>query len=321
MSETIEVVVQRRYEEAENIVCFDLVLPQGGQLPSFKAGAHIDVFIPETNLIRQYSLVNTPCESDRYVIAVQREVESRGGSNAMHDKVSVGSTLTISAPRNHFELIKEAPSAVLIAGGIGITPLLSMAQQLHKEEKEFALHYVTRTPGRMAFSEFLNLSSFSEKVYRYHSESQSSTFSIRAILSTLHPEGHVYVCGPSSLIDAVLNEAASLGISSTRLHREYFHADIALSTKENHAFEIKIASTGQRFMVSENESIADVLDANNIFVPVSCEEGVCGTCLTGVLDGQVDHRDVYLTDEEKKENNQLTACCSRGLSGNLILDL
>lgn len=320
MSQTIEVLVSRRQQLAEGIIGLELIAADGGNLPPFSAGAHIDVHVPVVSVVRQYSLANDPRETSRYVIAIQQEPNSRGGSVGMHNYVQEGERLHISAPRNHFELV-PAPHMVLIAGGIGITPLFAMARQLAAEEVSFALHYVTRTPQRMAFYEELQQSEFADRVHFYYSDlPEGARFDVSALLQTVSDQAHVYVCGPSSLIDAVVDQAEKAQILPERIHREYFHNE-QLSTGTEHSFEVCIASTGAEFLVEADQSIAQVLEANGVFVPVSCEEGVCGTCLTGVLEGDIDHRDVYLTDEEKAENNQMAVCCSRARSSRLILDL
>lgn len=319
MSQTIEVLVQRRQQEAEGVISLELVPTHGEQLPPFTAGAHIDVHIPVVSMVRQYSLCNAPRETNRYVIAVQQDPNSRGGSIGVHQYIQEGQRLQVSLPRNHFELV-AAPRVVLIAGGIGITPLLAMAQELWAQKVEFSLHYVARTKQRMAFYETLLTSEFADQVHLYHSdESDSALFDLTHIVSLAQEDAHVYVCGPSSLIDAVVEQTAQAKIAPERVHREYFHNDI--STGANEAFQIRLASTGDEFLVEAEQSITQVLEANGVFVPVSCEEGVCGTCLTGVLEGEVDHRDVYLTEEEKAANNQMALCCSRARSSYLVLDL
>jgi len=319
MSETLEVVVHHRYHEAEGILCLELHPVQTESLPAFTAGAHIDVHVPGGEIVRQYSLVNDPRETHRYVIAVQLDPASRGGSAGLHHSTQEGQRLTISTPRNHFELV-DAPQFMLIAGGIGITPLLAMAQHLHQQHIDFSLHYVARTQARMAFHDVLCASPFAEKVHLYFSDEAEKPLVLPQLLQSVAKTTHVYVCGPSSLIQAVVELADLAHIEPERVHREYFNNEIAL----NHSaapFEVRIASTGQRFIVEADQTISQVLEAHDVFVPVSCEEGVCGTCLTGVLEGEINHQDVYLTDEEKAANNQMAVCCSRARSAYLVLDL
>ncbi len=321
MSQTINVMVQQRRQEADGIISLELVAANGAALPAFTAGAHIDVHVPVVSVIRQYSLANDPRETDRYVIAVQQDPQSRGGSVGVHQYVQVGQSLQISPPRNHFELV-AAPHVTLIAGGIGITPLLAMARQLAADQVDFSLHYVTRTKQRMAFYDELQQSEFADKVHVYHSDEPNgeTEFNVAQLLQAVPQQGHVYVCGPSSLIEAVVQQAEADQIAAERIHREYFHND-QLSSGADSAFQVRIASSGAEFLVEADQSITQVLEANGVFVPVSCEEGVCGTCLTGVLDGDIDHRDVYLTEEERAANNQMALCCSRARSASLTLDL
>lgn len=320
MTQTIEVLVQRRQHEAEGIISLDLVPVTDTPLPPFTPGAHIDVHVPVVGLVRQYSLVNDPRETNRYVIAVQQDPNSRGGSVGVHQYMQAGQRLQISSPRNHFELV-PAPRFMLIAGGIGITPLLAMARHLSEQNLDFALHYVTRTRARMAFYESLQNSAFADRVYLYHSaEAEGAEFNVEQLLAWAQDDAHIYVCGPSSLIDTVVQQSAAAQIASERVHREYFHND-TVAAETDGPFHIRIASTGAEFLVEADQRITQVLEANGFFVPVSCEEGVCGTCLTGVLEGEVEHRDVYLTEEERAANNQMALCCSRARSSSLTLDL
>ncbi len=320
MTQTIEVLVQRRQQEAEGIISLELVPVTNAPLPPFTAGAHIDVHVPVVGLVRQYSLVNDPHETNRYVIAVQQDPHSRGGSVGVHQYIQAGQRLLISPPRNHFELV-SAPRFMLIAGGIGITPLLAMARCLSEQNRDFALHYVARTRPRMAFYEALQNSAFADRVYLYHSdEAGGAEFNLSQLIAWAQDDAHIYVCGPSSLIDAVVQQSTAAEVAPERVHREYFHND-TVATGAEASFQIRIASTGAEFTVEAGQSITQVLEANGVFVPVSCEEGVCGTCLTGVLKGEIEHRDVYLTEEERAANNQMAVCCSRARSSSLTLDL
>ena len=319
MSETLEVVVHQRRHEAEGILCLELHPVHTDSLPAFTAGAHIDVHIPVVEMVRQYSLVNDPRETNRYVIAVQLDPESRGGSVGIHHYVQEGQRLQISVPRNHFELV-DAPDLMLIAGGIGITPLLAMAQQLHQQNTNFNLHYVARSQARMAFYEVLRASPFADKVHFYFSDDPEGALSVPQLLQSVSTTTHVDVCGPNSLIQAVSEQASENQIEPERVHREYFHNEVVLDQGAA-SFEVRIASSGQCFTVEADQTISQVLEANGVFVPVSCEEGVCGTCLTSVLEGEINHQDVYLTDEEKAANNQMAVCCSRARSAYLVLDL
>ncbi|MFZ2990818.1 PDR/VanB family oxidoreductase [Ideonella sp.] len=315
----LNVRLARKQPEATDICSFELVAEDGRALPAFTAGAHIDVHLPG-GLIRQYSLCNAPDETHRYLIAVLRDPASRGGSTGMHALVE-GQSLQISAPRNHFPLATAARRHLLIAGGIGITPLLCMAEALQLQGADFGLHYCARSSTRMAFVERLSASPFAARV-RLHPDDAgpAQALPLAELLDTTSHDTHLYVCGPTGFMDWVLNSAAQAGWPQERLHREYF-AGAAVDTSADGRFEVQIASTGAVIPVAPQQSVVAALAACGIEIPVSCEQGVCGTCITRVLAGQPDHRDMYFTPEEQAANDQFTPCCSRSLSARLVLDL
>jgi vanillate O-demethylase ferredoxin subunit len=318
MSE-LKVRVGGKVSEADGIVSFELLPTEGAVLPAFEAGAHIDVHLRE-GLIRQYSLCNPPHERHRYQIAVLREPSSRGGSTAMHDEIEAGHVITISEPRNHFPL-EAAARSVLFAGGIGVTPMMAMAEALHAAGAEFEMHYSARGPERAAFRERIARSPFAARVhFHYDSGEAAQKLDVAKVLGAPSAGTHVYVCGPGGYIDHVLGTASTLGWPSVQLHREYFSAAPIDETGDK-AFQVRLASSGQTFTVPVGRTVVEVLSENGIEIAVSCEQGVCGTCLTRVLEGVPDHRDVYLTDQERAANDQFTPCCSRSKSATLTLDL
>lgn len=313
------VEVKARHEEALGIATFELADPHGRPLPPFSAGAHIDVQVKE-GLIRQYSLCNHSEEQDRYLIGVLRDEASRGGSIAMHDEIKEGSLLLISAPKNHFPLL-PAKRTYLLAGGIGITPILCMAERLARTDADFELHYCARSVERMAFGERIKTSSFSDRAHFYvDNDAASPPLELAKLLEEPDADARVYVCGPSGFIDAVLAAGKKCGWPSDRLHTEYF-AGAAITTDNGGSFEVRIASSGAAFTVPADKTVYQVLAENGIDIMVSCEQGVCGTCLTRVLEGEPDHRDLYLDDDEHALNDQFTPCCSRAKSKTLVLDL
>jgi vanillate O-demethylase ferredoxin subunit len=304
--------------EANAIVSFELAHPRGKVLPAFSAGSHIDLQVGP-GLTRQYSLCNDPKETHRYLVAVLREEQSRGASVRMHDEVQVGDVLAASTPRNHFPLAHGAQRSLLIAGGIGITPILCMAERLANIEAEFALHYCVRSLAAAAFVERIRGSAFAERV-SFHPRDEGRRLNVPELLAAQPPETHVYVCGPNRLIDEVVASAPRLGWAEERIHREYFAA-ATHDTANDQPFELKIASTGLTIEVPKECSVVDALAAHGIDIPTSCAEGVCGTCLTRVLEGEVVHRDMLLTPEERARNDQFTPCCSRACGPLLVLDL
>ena len=313
----IQVKVLRRQEEAEGIFSYELARPDGAPLPAFSAGSHIDVHLPG-GLVRQYSLSNDDQETHRYRIAVLRDPASRGGSIALHDQVRAGDALTISAPRNHFPLV-TSPHSLLLAGGIGITPLLCMAQRLVATGRDFSLHYCTRSLSRTAFRD--SVAGFGERAHLHLDDGDvAQKLDLPAVLQAAPADSHLYICGPGGFIDFVVQTARAAGWSDDRVHLEYFGA-APQDTAGDRAFEVRLASTGKTYTIPADQTVVAALQAQGVDMLVSCEQGVCGTCLTSVLEGQCDHRDMYLTDDEKARHDQFLPCCSRARSPLLVLDL
>lgn len=314
----LTVRVARWRDETAGIRSFELEAPDRAALPAFEAGAHIDVHL-DAGLVRQYSLCNPPSERHRYRIAVQREPASRGGSVAMHALVATGALLRIGRPRNHFALT-PGPAALLLAGGIGITPLLAMAHALHARGQAFALHYSGRAAGTMAFVPELCAAAFAPQVSVYRDDDPAGRFDAARVLAGQGADTQLYVCGPRGFMDHVFAVAQAQGWAADRLHREYF-AGPALALDAEAGFELRLARSGLRCSVPPHRTLVQVLAAHGVPVPTLCGSGVCGTCLTGVLDGIPDHRDSFLSAQERAANDRLTPCCSRALSPVLVLDL
>jgi vanillate O-demethylase ferredoxin subunit len=316
---TLTVKVLRKTQVAQDIASFELARADGGHLPAFSAGSHIDVHLPG-GLVRQYSLCNAEGEQHRYRIAVLRDAATRGGSAGMHDTVHEGDQLQISEPRNHFPLV-HAPRTVLLAGGIGITPLLCMAQRLAAIGADFTLHSCNRSVARTAFRDEIAASSFADRV-RFHFDDGDAAQKLQLATALGTPDAgtHVYVCGPTGFIDFVVSGAKAAGFTTEQIHLEYFGA-APQDTTGDRAFDVKIASTGQVVTVGAQQTVVQALARHGVEILTSCEQGVCGTCITRVLEGQCDHRDLYFTDEEKARHDQFTPCCSRAKSAVLVLDL
>lgn len=318
-TDLIDVRVARKTVEADDIISFELVRADGATLPAFEPGAHLDIHVPG-GLVRQYSLCNPSTETHRYQIAVLRDPGSRGGSVAMHDQLKEGDTVRISAPRNHFPLQAGVAHTLLMGGGIGITPVLCMAEQLARNGAPFELHYCTRTPSRTAFHDALRAGPFADRVhFHFDDGAAEQKLDIGAKLAACSSDTHLYVCGPKGFMDAVLGKARELGWPESRIHFEYFGAEVVHKADDG-VFEIEVNS-GQVIPVQPDQSIAQALAAVGIEVPLSCEQGVCGTCLTRVISGTPDHRDMYLTPAEQEQNDQILVCCSRSKSPRLVLDL
>lgn len=316
----IEALILRREDEAQDICSFELAAADGAPLPPFEPGAHIDVQLGE-GLIRQYSLCPPPQWRGRYLIGVLRDPASRGGSAALH-ALQPGARLRIGAPRNHFPLAAQARRSLLFAGGIGITPLLAMAEQLAARGQDFALHYCTRSPARTAFTERICLGPIGSRTECHFDDgAPSQKLDLDRALGVPEAGTHVYVCGPAGFMDWVLGGARSRGWPEAQLHKEYFGAPVPAADGAQRAFDVQLARSGRRVHVPPGRSVVAVLAEHGVDIPVSCEQGVCGTCLTRVIDGTPDHRDVFLTDAERAANDCFTPCCSRAHSARLVLDL
>lgn len=292
-----------------------LTLRTEAQPPHFEAGAHIEVLTPN-GFKRQYSLLNGPDERDHLLIGVKLEPTSRGGSRSLHEQVTVGDTLKISAPKNLFRLHPDAP-ALLIAGGIGITPLLAMGATLQARKSTYELHYFVRSEALVAFPERLH--QLRHSCLHTGLTPEQTVDRLQLLLSNVDAATHLYVCGPGALIDAVLALAARLGITEERVHHERFtNPQVPVAGR---AFRVRLQRSGKEFEVPGEVSLADALKAQGIALDTSCEQGVCGTCRTAVLDGLPEHRDLFLNEEERQRNDCLMPCVSRSHSNLLVLDL
>jgi len=315
----IDVVVVSRKNEAQDICSYELACVNDNALPGFSAGAHIDVHLPG-GLIRQYSLCNHPEERHRYLIGVLKDPDSRGGSQCLHEQINTGDRLRISEPRNLFPLAHQARRSLLFAGGIGITPILCMAERLAHSNADFEMHYCARSSERAAFVERIRNSSFADRVFLHFDEQPETALNAARVLAQPGENVHLYVCGPGGFMQHVLDSARAQGWQEDSLHREYFAAT-PTDTRNDGNFSVKVGSTGQVFEVPADKTVVQVLESHGIDIAMSCEQGICGTCLTRVLEGVPDHRDLFLTENEQALNDQFTPCCSRSKSPLLVLDL
>ena len=297
----------------------ELVAAAGGALPGFTAGAHIDVTLGNGEA-RSYSLLNDCTDTHRYVVAVLRETDSRGGSTWVHDHLRTGDTLMSSAPINNFPLNEAGERHILIAGGIGITPLMSMGRHLAARDAAFALHYCARSRDEAAFLGELTSELGARLATHFDGGDITRGLDVAALLKERPAAGHVYVCGPPGLIRAV--REATLHWPKGTVHYELFRgaeADIAPRSSDQ-PFEIVLRRAGKTLTVPAHQSILETLAGAGIKIKTLCKEGVCGTCRVGLLGGRADHRDEVLTDEQRERNIQV--CVSRALPGEtLVLDL
>jgi ferredoxin-NADP reductase len=301
---------------AEAINGCELVDPRGRDLPRFAAGAHVE--LRAGGFLRRYSLWNDPAERRRYCIAVLREVASRGGSRHLHENVRVGDIVEVSPPRNNFPLDPTGERHLLIAGGIGIAPIMSMVTELRRRGAEFEVHYCARSPEGAAFRrELAPLAAEGRVRFHYDGGDPARGLDIAATLREPRPGTHLYYCGPAPLM-AAATEATRDWPAGT-VHCEYFTGVPEPGATEDHPFRVQLAKTGGDYEVRAGETIAEVLQRHGVAVRTSCELGYCGTCLTPYLSGEPDHRDQVL--EENGRQRYLLICCSRAKSPILVLDL
>lgn len=316
--DTIEVRVERAWNETPRVRALELKAPDGSVLPAFTAGAHVDVYF-DNGIVRQYSLWGDPADRSSYRIAVLRSDRSRGGSLAAH-ALRAGMRLRIGRPRNTFALDASAPAAVLIAGGIGVTPILAMAAELAASGKPFTVHYAVRSRSHAAFADRLRATAGEAAFTLYVSdEPDPGRLDVSRALRSAPEGAHAYVCGPERLIDAVMRSASALGWARERVHFELFAP--AEPTEDSQAFDLHLARSGRIVHVPPNRTAIEVLAEHGIPVAASCRVGICGTCATTVLAGIPDHRDRCLTDEERNRKRSFTPCCSRARTPVLVVDL
>jgi cytochrome P450/ferredoxin-NADP reductase len=310
------VIVERVSAAAKGIVRLRLVAPDGGALPRWAPGAHIDVECGETGISRQYSLCGDPRDAGAFEIAVLRETESRGGSAWIDEAVREGMRLKIRGPRNHFRLDEEGRRAIFIAGGIGITPVSAMARRARELGIDYELHYSGRSRTTMAFVEEL-AQLHGERLHLHVSDEGK-----RNDFGALRVDEHtcVYACGPARMLDAL--QTASEAWPEDALRVEHFAASVGkLDPANEHAFEVELKDSGLVLNVAADQTVLDALRRANIDVQSDCEEGLCGSCEVRVLAGEIDHRDVVLTRAERETNARMMTCCSRAKGQRLILEL
>ncbi|NHN87224.1 PDR/VanB family oxidoreductase [Acetobacter conturbans] len=302
-------------EHLGDVLSFSLISEDGSPLPAWEAGAHVDLFLGD-GLVRQYSLCGDPADRSCYRLAVLREAASRGGSQAVHDQVSPGQAMTIGLPRNLFPLAPEGEHTILVGGGIGVTPLIAMAYELYDRKRAFTLHYVARNP---VFATLLAEMPFADSVIVHdRSSKDTARFDLEAALkpTAANAVAHVYTCGPIGLMDAVFEAGHKLGYPDSLLHREAFSAQPVTGGE---GFTVLAAKSGVRVEVGADESIATALGKAGVKVTLSCEQGICGTCVVSVLEGEAEHRDEYLTEDERTD--QIALCCSRSKTPLLVVDI
>lgn len=304
-------------EETPEVKSFRMASTSPGELPAFEPGSHVSVHLAG-NIIRQYSITNGPDETDHYAIAVKREAESRGGSAAMHS-LKVGDEITVDPPRNNFPMSKSDGQSIFLGGGIGITPLLSMARHLSKAKRGFELHLFARSADFVPFKDViesqLNASLHLGLVPPELNEKLAS------LLSNRGPNTQVYICGPTPFMELSRQTAENAGWDDDRIHLEYFSVAADESLTSGDSFDVELRRSGVTLHINSDQTIAQVMQEAGLEIPTSCEQGVCGTCVTRILEGKADHRDHYFSEAEHQAGEFMTPCVSRALGKKIVLDI
>jgi ferredoxin-NADP reductase len=301
-------------QAAESIKTFDIRAPDGGALPAFTPGAHIDVQLPQA-MRRSYSLLNGPGQHDRYLIGVALDAAGAGGSSYLHEQIAVGDALKVSLPRNRFALAGNARHHLFIAGGIGITPVLSMVRHLAGSGQSWKLHYAARSRKAAAFVD--ELAAHGEHVsIRFDDEAGGGFIDVAAIVRAAPGLSDLYCCGPRGMLESFID--ATDALPSDHVHLESFVS--AQPSTENHAFTVELARSRRVFEIPVDATILEVLLAAGVDAPYSCRLGICSQCRTEVVSGVPDHRDAVLSPAERASGKTMMVCCSRALSERLVLD-
>lgn len=305
--------------EAEDIISVELTPCPGHVFPEFTPGAHIDLHLPN-GLVRSYSLCNASHDGQRYVVGVFCDHKGRGGSKWVHDSLRCGMTISISAPRNNFELDESSSSTILIAGGIGVTPILAMYRRLRSLKSDVRLVYCARSKSRAAFLDELHGLGGNVTTY-FDEENEGRPADIKRILAQAPREVHAYCCGPEPMLKAFESACSAVGIANTNVHVERFAAAGLVEPESKSGFTVELSKTGKSVTVPPGQSILQALLDAGVDVDHSCEEGVCGACETRVLTGDIEHRDCVLRADQKASNKVMMVCVSRARGDRLVLDL
>ncbi|MGO3741682.1 PDR/VanB family oxidoreductase [Kerstersia sp.] len=322
--------VSRVTAEAKDVLAIELVDPDGAALPPFTPGAHLEMRLGN-GMIRHYSLLNDCSERQRYVVGVGLAPDSRGGSRFIHGGLREGDSVKVTGPHNHFALDEQAGGYCLVAGGIGVTPILAMARWAERQGRPWRVIYTARGRHRAAFYEdLLALDQGRGRVQLHFNDEQAGRLlAVEALAASLGPDEHLYCCGPDPLMQAVRQATAA---QAGRVHFEWFAAPVsapgadagpaaATAAGSGGGFEVILRQSGQTLWVSEEQSILEAMEEAGLSPAFSCRAGICRSCETRVHAGTPDHRDLVLSDEEKQANDTMLICCSRALTPALELEL
>lgn len=316
-SNTLQVFVHTLRYEAEGIISIELRTPDQKDLPAFEAGSHIDLHLPN-GMVRSYSLLNDSSEHHRYVLGVLKDAKSRGGSKAVHEQLRVGMRIEISSPRNNFALHENATHSVLVAGGIGVTPILCMARRLKSLGQSFEVLYFARSRQHAAFLD--DVKAVAANVHLHFDNEQSGPPDLKALLAARNTaNAHYYACGPAVMLDAFETHCQALGYANAHIER-FAAVEVAASTNAKQSYTVELKRSGKVIEITPDMSLLAALQAANAEVMTSCEEGICGSCETRVLEGIPDHRDSVLSPAEQATNQMMMVCVSGCQSERLVLD-
>jgi vanillate O-demethylase ferredoxin subunit len=301
--------------ETEAVRVVELRAQGGEPLPPFEAGSHIDLHL-QTGLMRSYSLMNPQNERHRYLLGVARAKEGRGGSSYIHDQLRVGHVLDVETPRNLFRLHESAPSAVLLGGGIGITPMMSMVARLSELGCDWRLNYAVRTRSEAAF--LSTLKAFGARVALHCDDEEGAVLDIARIIAAAPAGAHFYCCGPRGMMKVF--DEVTRGMEPERIHVEHFSPpdEVVAAGSE---YRVELAKAGKAFTIPRGQTILETLTQAGFDLPHSCQQGICGACETRVIEGFPDHRDAILSPAERAANKTMMICCSGALSEKLVLDI
>ena len=315
----LEARVQALWREAEDVLGIELRPALGALFPAFSAGSHLDLYLPN-GMRRSYSLVNAPQERHRYVIGVLRERAGRGGSRCVHESLQVGMRLQLSQPRNHFVLQESAAHSVLVAGGIGVTPLLCMARHLHSLGLSFEMVYCARSRSSAAFVE--ELQALGMPLAMHFDDLKGGPPDLLDLLARRPPDAntHHYACGPAAMLTGFQRACDTLGHQNIHVER-FVPLPTAPTDREPLGYRVELRRSGRLLTVAPGSSLLDTLLDAGLDIDHSCREGICGSCTVRVLAGTLEHRDAVLMEEQRAANNVMMACVSGCSGAKLVLDL
>jgi tetrachlorobenzoquinone reductase len=314
----IEVTLTDITVVARDTNLYTFARPGGGALPAYKPGAHIDIHIPN-GLVRQFSLLNPADDPESYVVGIKRDAQSRGGSRYIFDEMQVGHSVKISAPRNNFPLVENAEHVVLVAGGIGITPIWCMVQELAAQNRSWKLYYSCRSRADMAFLDRLEKLAPGAVHLHFDDEADGKFLDLAAVFASAPQNAHFYCCGPNPMLKAF--EAAAAAQPRSHVHVEYFTPKEEAAAGTLGGFWVELARSGEEYFIPEGRKILEVLYEAGIDVDYSCELGICGECVTRVISGVPEHHDSVLSEEEQASNEKVMICCAGCKTERLVLDM